>query len=72
MFKLIDKNTDDSVEGFSYINQLGHPDTVKMENHLVKLIDNFGEPFSYLYYDDIPNLVKALKLAYIHRTGLPL
>ena len=64
MYKRVDQADEESVEGFSYENRDGGIEVVKMNNSIfVNIADAEGEEI-HVYYEDIPNLIKALKSAY--------
>lgn len=62
MYKRVDAPQSD-LEGFSYLNKNGNEEYVKVENTNwanIFIIDGGVD----VYYEDIPNLIKALQAAY--------
>jgi len=68
MYKRVDGiEEDEIIEGFTYENKLSSIETVLMEsNFFVQLIESEGDGMSQVYYEDIPNLIKALQAVYDH------
>ena len=72
MFKRVDTEDKDNIKGFSYLNKRGIEEAVGMGEDSVDLLWKNYNPLTNIYYEDIPNFIKALKAAYTHKTGLPL
>lgn len=64
------EDTEEEIEGFSYINKDGEEEVV-IANGADPYIEICTDGYSDvpIYYEDIPNLIKALKAAYKHNTG---
>lgn len=58
----------EEIEGFSFANLAGNTERVKMYSNTVGIKESGGVE-ALTYYEDIPNLIKALKAAYKHKTG---
>lgn len=71
MFKRVDTEDTDELQGFEYENQCGDRERVILEFDGVRLTEMDNEPLSIIFYEDIPNLIKALKAAFVHYTGNP-
>lgn len=73
-FKRVDSISNEPLEGFSYLNQNGHEEAVRMEkgSPLAKITyakADLNSTYFNVYYKDIPNLVKALTAAYEQEMG---
>lgn len=71
MFKRVDAEEMDELQGFEYENQCGDKERVVLEFDGVRLTEMDNEPLSLIFYEDIPNLIKALQAAFVHCTGNP-
>jgi len=65
-FKRIDFD-DSTLEGFSYENKSGEVEQVEINTYWAT-VRATGEKVD-VYYEDIPNLIKALQAAYDHKKG---
>lgn len=66
MFKSIDKESADEIEGFSYTNADDEKEYVELDWSYVILKDGSGSPLDMIYYKDIPKMILALQAAYEH------
>lgn len=69
MFKRVDVEETDEVQGFEYQNQCGDRERVVLEFDGVRLTEYDNGPLSIVFYEDIPNLIKALSAAFVHYKG---
>lgn len=70
MYVRVDKTISDNerIEGFSYESEDGGIETVLLEAATVNFMYEDGEQIlSGIYYEDIPNFIKALEAAYEHK-----
>ena len=67
MYKRVDCESEDIIEGFSYMNLYDEEEFVGLvrSDNLVK-IEVDGE-YVYIYDQDIPKLIKALQAAYDYK-----
>ena len=70
MFKRVDfEESDEVIEGFSYMNMDGDEERVAFDSCGIDIVDlqyYTKVPLSAVYVDDIPKLIKALQAAYKH------
>lgn len=67
MYKRVDCESEDYVEGFSYLNIYGEEEFVGMDRDDTTVkIEVDGERI-YIYDQDIPKLIKALQAAYVYK-----
>ena len=71
MFKRVDVEETDELQGFEYENQCGDKERVVLEFDGVRLTERDDGPLYIVFYEDIPNLIKALQAAFVHYTGNP-
>ena len=71
MFKRVDAEETDELQGFEYENQCGDKERVVLEFDGVRLTEMDDGPLCIVFYEDIPNLIKALQAAFVHYTGTP-
>ena len=71
MFKRVDVEETDELQGFEYENQCGDKERVVLEFDGVKLTEMDDGPLYIVFYEDIPNLIKALQAAFVHHTENP-
>ena len=57
MFKRVDVEDVDEVQGFEYENQCGDKERVVLEFDGVRLTEMDDGPLSIVFYEDIPNLI---------------
>lgn len=71
MYKRVDENVSEELEGFSYLNRDGDKEVVKLIcKTVVTFIPAWDIEGSTVYTDDIPKLIKALQAAYNHQKGI--
>jgi hypothetical protein len=69
MFKRVDREVQpENIEGYSYENKHGYEEKVVMKEGWVNVTQS-DETFIEIYYEDIPNLIKALQAAYKHKAA---
>lgn len=68
MYKRIDIDVSQVIEGFSYANVHGNIESVVFEYDMVTLQDS-DSAMSTVYIKDIPKLIKALQSAYDYYKG---
>ena len=69
MFKRVDIDSNEKLEGFSYLNQDGDEETVSLPvgpSNVITLLFTDGEKV-YIYKEDIPKLIKALEAVYNYK-----
>lgn len=71
MYQPVDEERLTKIEGFCYTNQSGDVEHVKLNVDTVTITtdedpDDYKD-YVYIYYSDIPNLIKALQAAYDHK-----
>lgn len=71
MFKRVDTEETDELQGFEYENQCGDKERVVLEFDGVRITESDDGPLSIVFYEDIPLLIKALQAAFVHHTENP-
>jgi hypothetical protein len=67
MFKFVDQESVDDIEGFAYYNNQGEVEKVQIDgSDVVRITD--GEDMCVIYTADIPKLILALQAAYDYET----
>lgn len=66
MFKSVDEESIDEIEGFSYLNKDGDKEFVELDWSYVVLRGGGGDGLDAIYYEDIPKMILALQAAYDH------
>lgn len=67
MYIKVDEQQQTEIEGFQYTNKNGLDELVKLEQNWVSFQGSSGVEISEVYYEDIPNFIKALEAAYEHK-----
>ena len=67
MYKRVDCESEDIIEGFSYLNLYGEEEFVGMDRDDSTIKIEVDGEHIYIYDQDIPKLIKALQAAYDYK-----
>lgn len=65
MFVRVDGSKEDKINSFEYLNQEGKVEKVQILSSQVRICDTTKGSVT-IFYEDVPNLIKALEEAYKH------